>query len=77
MCTSTCLGLWSIRILKYIMATNIIIIDENDCIGDSLEDINNNFSALSILINNIKNLDTTSIETLSADLVNLKNTLNA
>ncbi len=59
------------------MPINITIIDEDQCIGDSLQFINANFSTLSLLVSSFKNLNTTSIETLSADLVNLKNTLNA
>jgi hypothetical protein len=59
------------------MPVTITIIDENECIGNSLQDINANFYALSAITTTLQNLNTTSINALSADLVNLKNILNA
>jgi len=58
------------------MSAQINQINENQCIGDSLEQINKNFAALNAVVEVFKDIDLTSLTTISNDLATLKNTLN-
>lgn len=56
--------------------SNINIIDENECIGDSLDSINANFEVLSTIVDALTGLNTTNFNTLSTSFELLKLALN-
>jgi len=58
------------------MPAQIKLINDNECIGDSLEQINKNFAALKVLIDEFKFTDTTTLENIRNGLNTIKNSLN-
>lgn len=57
------------------MAATVQTINDNECMGDSLPKINNNFQLLAVLVNTFKDMDTSSSESIRAALANLEATL--
>jgi hypothetical protein len=58
------------------MAAEINNINENECIGDSLVQINKNFDALKIIVDTFKTANLTNLTSISQSLQTLKDNLN-